>query len=599
MIGASKNKSAMRTNADGDTVSVVSAPARLRRAKNIAPKNAVLSAENIDSLPTENLRQMLHELRSQQVEMEMRNGKLQAALSGFTESSKTEEALKRANARLLHELQVHQIELEVQNETLRETQIGLQESRDRFVDFYELSPVGYLTVTDKGLIAAINLTGATLLGVDRGMLLQRPFARFVAPADVGHWKALLASVLSQRNMLVCELTIGQGDALKTRARLDCLRLVRDGEPVTVRIVLTDISERKGLEDELQRTSNRLHAIASKVPGMMFELMQRGAERRFNFVSEGARTLFGIAEETQAFETLVSIVREVDRESFLRSLEHSARQLSLWNWIGQVIDPNGELRWVQFHATVKRGEDGRLCWDGIATDVTEAKKSELALTGTRQLLRDISIDRETVREEERIRIARELHDELGQLLTGVKLHLSAMALRLPARSAQLKTQARYIMQQVEQAMVMTRNTVQNLRPPALDQGLAAAIAWLASQFTQRSGIGCAVNLPQTPFALDEIRAIALFRVLQESLTNITRHAGASRASIEVQVIEGRLRLRVIDNGKGFLEPQVVVGRSFGLLGMRERVQMLGGSIEIISTEGFGTTVVIDVALEAAA
>ena len=594
----------MRTNSDSPTsddgtVSARAAPARRPRVKAMSPKNAALMPENLDSLSAQTLRQMLRQLRPQQLELERRNRELRAAFSGLTERSQAEEELKRSNARLLHELQVHQIELEVQNETLRETQIGLQESRDRFVDFYELSPVGYLTVTDKGLIAAINLTGATLLGVGRGKLLQRPFARFVAPADAGRWKSLFASVLTQRDKLDCELTFGQGDGLRTRARLDCLRLVKDGEPLTVRIVLTDITERKELEDELKQATGRLHAIAANVPGMMFELVQRGAQRRFSFVSEGARTLFGFAQAPQAFETLVSIIREVDRESFLHSLERSAQALSLWNWVGQVIDPTGQLRWVQVHATPKSNEDGSLCWDGVATDVTEAKKSELALTDTRQLLREISIDRESVRENERIRIARELHDELGQLLTGVKLHLSAMALRLPARSGPLKTQVSYVMHQVEQAIVMTRHTVLNLRPPALDQGFAVAIAWLASQFRQRSGIACTVNLPQTPFALDEMRAIALFRVLQESLTNITRHAGASRASIEVQVLDGRMRLRVVDNGKGFIEPQVVAGRSFGLLGMRERVTILGGSFEIISTEGLGTTLVIDVALEAAA
>lgn len=542
---------------------------------------------------------MLLELRLKQVELATQNRELRAAISGFTKRGQAKEALELANVRLLHDLQVHQIELEAQNEILRETQIGLQQSRDRFVDFYESSPVGHLTVTDKGVITAINLTGAILLGVDRGKLLQRPFARFVAPEDVGHWKRFFSSVLTQRDKLDCEMAIGQVNGRKTRARLDCLCLVKDGEPLTVRIVLTDVSERKRLEVDLQRATDRLRQIAVNVPGMMFELVQRGTERCFTFVSEGARALFGFSGATGAFEALISIIREVDRKSFLNSLEHSARQISLWNWIGQVIDPKGELRWVQLHATVKRDQDGNLCWDGMATDVTEAKKSELALTDTRQLLREISIDREIVREEERIRIARELHDELGQLLTGVKLHLSALTMRLPTRSRPLKTQARYILHQVEQAIVMTRNTVLNLRPPALDQGFFAAIAWLASQFTQRSGIACALNLPKTPFSLDEIRAIALFRILQESLTNITRHAGASLASIEVQVIEGRIRLRVVDNGKGFLEPQIVAGRSFGLLGMRERVLMLGGRFEIISTEGAGTTVEIDVALEAAA
>ena len=127
-------------------------------------------------------------------------------------------------------------------------------------------------------------------------------------------------------------------------------------------------------------------------------------------------------------------------------------------------------------------------------------------------------------------------------------------------------------------------------PALDQGLGAAIAWLADQFTQRSGIVCSVNLPESEIALDELHAIALFRLLQEALTNIIRHSGASQAGIDLRECDGRLHLQVIDDGKGFLQTNVVAGRNFGLLGMRERVAMLGGRFEITGTEGVENDIV---------
>jgi len=262
----------------------------------------------------------------------------------------------------------------------------------------------------------------------------------------------------------------------------------------------------------------------------------------------------------------------------------------------VTGPKGELRWVQVRGTPRTNEDESLVWDGIATDVTEAKTSELALNDTRQLLRVASVDREAVREGERVRIARELHDELGQVLTGVKLHLSALGLRIAPGEDALKTQAAHVMRLVDQAIGMTRSTVLGLRPPALDQGLAAAIAWLANQFTQRSGIVCSLNLPAAEIMLDDLRAVALFRILQESLTNITRHAGATKASIELRASDGRLYLQVVDDGKGFVQTQVVPGRNFGLLGMRERVAILGGHFDISSIEDVGTIVAIDVAME---
>ena len=117
--------------------------------------------------------------------------------------------------------------------------------------------------------------------------------------------------------------------------------------------------------------------------------------------------------------------------------------------------------------------------------------------------------------------------------------------------------------------------------------------------KRTGIDCRVNLPEAGIELSETRATALFRILQESLTNIARHAEASAVSVDLRALGPRLHLRVIDDGKGFVQDHVVAGRSFGLLGMRERVAMLGGHFEINSTEGVGTSILIEVAIEGGA
>lgn len=161
------------------------------------------------------------------------------------------EAPKRSAEGLLHKLQVHQIELEMQNEALIEAQVALEESRDRFVDFYEFAPVGYLTLTDKGLIADINRTGAALLGVDRAQLLQRSFARFITPEDEERWRSYFFSILNRENKPNCELTLRHQSELRRHVRLDSLRLVRGGQAPTVRVVLTDITERKQIEAELR------------------------------------------------------------------------------------------------------------------------------------------------------------------------------------------------------------------------------------------------------------------------------------------------------------------------------------------------------------
>ena len=156
----------------------------------------------------------------------------------------------RPTTELLHELQVHQIELQMQNETLREAQFALEESRDRFVDFYEFAPVGYLTITDKGAIAGINLTGAAMLGVERSKLLQLRFASFVTPDTESLWYSHLAIMLKHEGKLNCELSLRRNAGLPLHVRLDSLRLDKNNQAPTVRVVLTDITQRKRAEQQL-------------------------------------------------------------------------------------------------------------------------------------------------------------------------------------------------------------------------------------------------------------------------------------------------------------------------------------------------------------
>jgi signal transduction histidine kinase len=221
-----------------------------------------------------------------------------------------------------------------------------------------------------------------------------------------------------------------------------------------------------------------------------------------------------------------------------------------------------------------------------------KENELKLRENQQQLRELAAHHEAIREEERARIARELHDELGQLLTGVKLHLSTHG----SGGADRRVNQNYVAQLVEQAIGVTRNVVTDLRPPVFDQGFAAAVRWYADQFYERTGIACETDIAEGDFELDEARAMSLFRVLQESLTNVAKHAGATRVDIKLTASHGQFQLRIGDNGKGFRTEYVKTKRTFGLLGMRERVAMLGGDLTVASEPGKGTVVTVDILQE---
>ena len=158
--------------------------------------------------------------------------------------------IRRSGKELLRELQLYQIELETQNENLRQTQVALEESRDRYAEFYDFAPVGYLTLNRDACITEINLTGAALLGDDRAKFLKHRFVTLIAPEDKDRWHVYFMSTLQQDSKQSCELSILRGDGSRLEVQLDSLRHVENGEAQIVRIVLTNITERKVVEKRI-------------------------------------------------------------------------------------------------------------------------------------------------------------------------------------------------------------------------------------------------------------------------------------------------------------------------------------------------------------
>jgi signal transduction histidine kinase len=206
------------------------------------------------------------------------------------------------------------------------------------------------------------------------------------------------------------------------------------------------------------------------------------------------------------------------------------------------------------------------------------------------LRALAARVQSVQEEEQRRIAREIHDELGQALTALKMDLSWLMGRLPPESAQLLEKTRSMSAQIDSMVHSVRELAARLRPEVLDElGLPAAIKWQAREFQLRAGIRCDVTLPVEEFALDQERATALFRIFQELLTNVIRHAAATKVEVVLRYAEGSLLLEVIDDGSGIVETAIRSPSSLGLLGMRERAAPFGGRLEISPRRGRGTSV----------
>ena len=242
------------------------------------------------------------------------------------------------------------------------------------------------------------------------------------------------------------------------------------------------------------------------------------------------------------------------------------------------------------------EGGQRLYTVILRDVTRRKEYEDMLVRQQAELREISARVLEAREEEKTLLARELHDELGQQLTALKIDLAWLRERLPAGDAALGAKAAQMTGLVEQTMTSVRRISADLRPLMLDDlGLPDAVAWLVTEFSKHSGVECRLDAPHESALenVDQAVAITVYRVLQESLTNIARHAQAKHAWVILGVSGNWLQLEVEDDGQGIKDADLTRPRSLGLKGIRERVLYLGGSVEVGRAPRGGTRVLVRV------
>jgi Signal transduction histidine kinase len=240
--------------------------------------------------------------------------------------------------------------------------------------------------------------------------------------------------------------------------------------------------------------------------------------------------------------------------------------------------------------------GKRFYTAILRDITGRRQAEEELRASHAALRELSASLQSVREEERTRIARGLHDELGQRVTALRMNLDWIIEKLPDNQPQLSDKAETMRALLEETVRSVRRIAADLRPMMLDDlGIAAAIEWLGEEFSQRTGIHCEIKVCDDELDLDELIATSLYRMVQEALTNVARHAEATAVNICVQQCAERIVLKIQDNGKGMSSEAQRKRKSFGLLGMRERAHVLGGKLTITSEPMAGTCIEISIPL----
>jgi PAS domain S-box-containing protein len=420
----------------------------------------------------------------------------------------------------------------------------------------------------------------------------KTWARLAHPEDMKQSAALLerhfAGELPDYDW-ECRMQHKAGHWVWVHDRGRVITRTSDGQPLMMFGTHTDITERKQTEAALQASNELLTRFIHHSPIYAYIKAVTPTESLVLQASDNFQQMIGSPD--------AEIVGKTMAELFPADL---AAKMTDDDWTvvtkGEVLRVDEDLN-GRHYSTIKfpivQGDKTLLA--GYTIDVTERHRAEEALLLSRQQLRALSAHLETLREEERTRVAREIHDVLAQELTRLKMDAVWLSRRLarPLDADQLITvQERLVVMTAvtDTAIQSVQKIATELRPVVLDSlGLCAAVEWQARDFQTRTGIACAATVPEQDLPLDRDRSTAVFRIVQESLTNVLRHAQATQVEILLRPEADQLVLRIQDNGCGIPPETLSDPRSIGLAGMRERALFLDGQLDIRSQPGAGTTI----------
>lgn len=399
-------------------------------------------------------------------------------------------------------------------------------------------------------------------------------------------------------------------------------------------LVQEVSERQRAEVVLRESEARYRALYEGNPSMYFTVDPGGTILSVN--PFGAEQL-GYTVDELVGQSVLNVIYEEDREAILQQLSaFGMNPTRVADWEFRKLRKDGSVLWVKEAARAVQEANGKTVVLIVCEDITERQRAEEALRQAHDELErrveartaalsktvDILEEQVTVRkraeeelrkseeqlralsgrllsvqEEERTRLAREIHDELGAALTALRIELAWVGQRLPAKEKGLQNKIQTMTQLVDRAVQAVRRIATELRPGVLDHlGLVAGLEWQVREFQERTGIECIFTRSPEDITVDSARATTVFRICQEALTNVARHANATRTELSLREVETDLVLEVRDDGVGIPEGAITDPKSLGLMGMRERVLPWGGEVRIQGTPGEGTVVTVYLPLE---
>jgi PAS domain S-box-containing protein len=478
-------------------------------------------------------------------------------------------------------------------------EVALEASEARLAGIVEGSEDAIIGLALDGAISSWNRAAEKIFGYRRAEALGQPISLIVPPERRVEEDKVLARIARGE---VVEHFETQRCAKDGRLLDIALTVspIRDAAGVVVGAskISRDITLRKQAEADTLRMRTALTAaqarLAAIVDSAMDAVMTVDQAQRIVLFNRAAEQVFGVRREEAIGSSLDRFIPARFRPAHRDHVEQFGRTGVTSRRMGDVttlwaLRADGSE--FPIEASISQvAQDGERYYTVILRDITARKRYEDELKRQQQELRDLSARVLEAREEEKAGLARELHDELGQLLTALKMDLSWLRERLGA--VDLAKKADEMSALLDKTVMATRRISADLRPLMLDDlGLADAANWLVEDFAERSGVECRIELPPAD-ALEDLSnsvSTALYRAVQESLTNIARHAQARHAWVVFAVQDGRIHVEIEDDGRGIAAGDLAKARSLGLKGMRERIAYLGGSLDIAPGPRGGTRI----------
>jgi PAS domain S-box-containing protein len=484
----------------------------------------------------------------------------------------------------------------------RETARRLEASERHYRAAVEGTPESVLVVRADGTIAYANPGAALLFGArEAGELPGRPLAELLHPAErLGAPPGAAAPVKQLVRMRRLD-----GGALLADVAVRPYLLAAEG---SLLVSIRDVTAPMRLQEELARVNGALRAEREFLGSMLDNAGALvgivDAEGRLARVNREFERLTGWATHELVGQPLSERLPPEDREPVSQALARALATGAPVTLTNVLVTKDGGRRTVEWINTVIRDEHGRPYVVGIGRDVTEWREAQRSLAESREQLRALAARIQGVREEEKARIARDLHDELGQLVTGLKMDLRWIERRIGELAESdaahaLLDRAVAASELADQTVASVQRLAADLRPGALDRlGLGAALRQEGRAFEARTGVRCEVELDEGLPPLSDDLATALYRIAQEAMTNVARHAAARRVRVQLGRADGAaVRLRVEDDGRGIAPRDATRPDALGLLGMRERANALHGAVRIAAAPGGGTVVTAELPLDA--